>query len=444
MSGIAGIAHTGKQADVKRMLEKIAHRGVAADVIETDAVTLGCTWPKAQSVTAKHLKHSSTAYDSPGDGHFVLVRGNDFLIKRGALGVAPLYYGWTDDGLLCFASEVKGLLEFTRNVHELPPGHVFDGQELEAYSRLGKLPVLQDPPEAMVKELRRRLEVAVEKRLGAGEVGSWLSGGLDSSALAALARPHFAVFHTFTAGLPGAPDVVNAQVVAEAIWSEHHVRTVRPKDLLAVLPEVIYHLESFDAWLVRSSVMNYLVAQMAADYVPAVFSGEGGDELFAGYEYLKTLDPAQLPDELVDISSRLHNTALQRVDRCAAAHGSVAHVAFLDPNVVDYALRIPAEYKLHQGVEKWILRQAVADVLPDSIVNRPKAKFWQGAGVEELLAEHADAQISDADFARQRRLSNGWVLNTKEELLYYRIFQEHFGAFENLGWMGRTKGAAVQ
>jgi len=172
-----------------------------------------------------------------------------------------------------------------------------------------------------------------------------------------------------------------------------------------------------------------------------VFSGEGGDELFAGYEYLKSLDPVALPGELLDITGRLHNTALQRVDRCSAAHGVVAHVSFLDPEVVDYALRIPAHLKLHDGVEKWILRRAMAGALPDEVLNRRKAKFWEGAGVGELLARYADEHISDDEFARQSTFSNGWSLNTKEEMMYYRIFQEHFGALPNLAWVGRTKGA---
>ncbi len=443
MSGIAGIAHPGKQTEVKLMLSKIAHRGNNAEIIETDSVTLGGTWPKSQFSDTKDLIYLSAAWDHPSYGHFALARGEDLMLKRGTLGVAPMYYGWTNDGLLCFASEVKGLLELTREVHELPPGHTFDGKRLRAYFKLQKLPSLKESPVVISQELYRKLETAIEKSKNRGNLGAWLSGGLDSSVLAALACRYSQPFHTFTAGMPGAPDVTYAQIVAEFIHSEHHVLIVQTQDLLTVLPEVIYHLESFDAWLVRSSIMNYLVARIASDYVPEVVSGEGGDELFAGYDYLKLLNPANLPDELIDITSRLHNTALQRVDRCASAHGTVAHVVFLDPDVLDYALRIPVEYKLHNGVEKWILRQAMAGALPDAVLNRPKAKFWQGAGVQDLLEQHAEEQISDADFSREQKLPNGWLLNSKEELLYYRIFCEQLGQFTDLNWVGRTKGVPM-
>lgn len=276
-----------------------------------------------------------------------------------------------------------------------------------------------------------------------GVVGSWLSGGLDSSVMATLASQHTQSFHTFAAGMPGSPDLKYARMLADHIKAEHHEVVVKIDDLLNALPDVIYHLESFDGWLVRSSIMNFLVSRLAAQYVTSIFSGEGGDELFGGYHYLKSLKPSNLADELIDITSRLHNTALQRVDRCASAFGTDAYVDFLEPDVVDFALRIPTRYKVHDGVEKWILRQAIADDLPDAILNRPKAKFWQGAGVQDLLERHAEEQISDADFSRERRLPNGWQLRSKEELLYYRIFCERLGQLEDLSWMGRTKGMPV-
>ena len=135
----------------------------------------------------------------------------------------------------------------------------------------------------------------------------------------------------------------------------------------------------------------------------------------------------------------MHNTALQRVDHSATAHGTVAHVCFLEPDVVDYALRIPSELKLHDNIEKWILCEAMDGELPERILKRKKTKFWKGAGVGELIADYANKTITEADFSSERKLKNGWLTNSKEELLYYRVFKEHFGELKDLSWMGRTK-----
>jgi asparagine synthase (glutamine-hydrolysing) len=437
MSGIVGISGQGNYMLVRQMLDKIAYRGKYTDIIETPLVTLGVAYSNNKMVKSKNHNNGEIVES------ILLNHGEKLTLKRDPLGVIPAYYGWTQDGSLCFASEIKALLAITRDVYELPPGHTFDGQKLKAYFHLKKLPEINFPPKRIAKELRRKLEAVVEKFSDDGNVGAWLSGGLDSSAMASIASTYVHPIHTFAAGMPGSQDIKYARVLANYIKSDHHEVIVKLSDLVAILPEVIYHLESFDAWLVRSSVMNYLVARLASQYVSSVFSGEGGDELFAGYEYLKSLDESLLSDELIDITLRLHNTALQRVDRCASAHGTDAHVGFLEPSIVDYALRIPVRYKLRNGVEKWILRQAMADDLPGAILNRPKAKFWQGGGIRELLAQYADLQVTDADFAREYRLPNGWIIKSKEELLYYRIFREQLGQFENLSWMGRTKGMPV-
>jgi asparagine synthase (glutamine-hydrolysing) len=333
-------------------------------------------------------------------------------------------------------------------VYEFPPGTWYTSDDgFKSFKRIqsGKLPYKD--ADRIAAELRLKLEQAIIRRVAGDEMGSWLSGGVDSSAIAALARPHVRVLHTFVSGVEGAPDVEYGGQMAEFLGTEHHVLTVTLEDLLQAMPDVIYHLESFDALLVRSSITNYLTSKMVSDYVQVVLSGEGGDELFAGYAYIKDLETAEIPGELEDIIMRLHNTALQRVDRSAQAHGVVPFVPFTDGEVVEYALSIPPEYKVYrnggEAIEKWILRKAVEDTVPDTVLWRPKAKFWQGAGVQELLSEHAKASISDADFKKERKLPNGWSLNSKEELMYYRIFEGHFGELPELGWMGRTKGAPV-
>lgn len=448
MSGIAGVSKPGKKHTVKKMLKKISHRGNAGwKVKEIENATLGIVYTKSQKKSLSRLMQKNEASDGGGSGHLALakVKENGIILKRDPLGVAPLYYGEDGEGTLCFASEVKALIDFCSDVKLVPPGCKLDEEQVTSYYELEKKEPLKIEPEIIAKHLRHLIKSAIERKTDqAAELGCWLSGGLDSSAMASLSSANGHKLYTFAAGLEGSPDLEFAQAVAQFIDSEHHEVVVHFNDFRSVLPEVIYHLESFDALLVRSSIINYIVAQKASEYVNEVLSGEGGDELFAGYHYLKRLPPEELEDELIDITKRLHNTALQRVDRSASAHGTVAHVCFLDPEVVDYALRIPAEYKLRDNVEKWILRVALDDMLPEQVLNRKKSKFWEGAGVGELMSDYADSTITDGDFRRERILKNGWIINSKEELFYYRIFREQLGELENLSWMGRTKGISAK
>lgn len=441
MSGIVGI-NKPRQIDlVKRMLNKISHRGkFGRKIFSTTNSTFGIVTTEYQSKELDLCEKEKIVKDDLGDGHLAYAKenGNQLEIFRDQLGVSPLYYGLKDDAL-CFASEVKGLMEATKNIFEVPPGHQLVNGDLIRYYELVYDSFLTEEPQKIAKQLFDLLKNSVQKRINGNEMGCWLSGGLDSSVLSSLVRMHVDKVYTFSAGIKGAPDLQYARVMAEYLNSEHHEVVVSLEDMIKVLPEIIYHLESFDALLVRSSITNYLVAKEASNYVEQIFSGEGGDELFAGYQYLKELPISKLNDELIDITNRLHNTALQRVDRCASAFGTVAHVAFLDPGVVNFVLKIPPEYKIYNGIEKWILRLAMKDHLPEKIFNRTKAKFWEGAGVAELLADYADKKITDYDFNKERVLKNGWVLNSKEELMYYRIFREHFGELENLDWMGRSK-----
>lgn len=443
MSGIAGIAGPGKVGEVTAMLAAMAHRGSAGfHAIETEGVCLGAV--AASGSKAAWDASGALVRDETGPGHFARAqaRNGQFELQRDRLGVAPLYYGRTADGCLCFASEAKVLLAHTDQIQELPPGAILDGDRLMPGKPLTVQPPLDRPPGDLATLLRSKLEAVVTRCVSAGKVGSWLSGGLDSSALVALARPSAGRLHTFAGGLAGASDLDYAREVAAHVGSVHHEVVLTLETLKAGLPDVVAALESFDALLIRSSVVNFAVGKAASGEVDAALSGEGGDELFGGYAYLKAFSMAALPGELADITNRLHNTALQRVDRCAAAHGLTAHVCFLDPEVVELAFQIPAEYKIRGGVEKWILRRALEGTLPERVLERPKAKFWEGAGVRGLLAEVAETQVSDADFSHQGRLPNGWQLNSKEELMYYRLFRERFGDRRDLAWMGRTQNVS--
>jgi len=442
MSGISGILNEGQHVLVANMLELLSHRGAHGKaVFDCENATIGMVWAEDEEDRVLADQQKGIFSDGPGFGHKVEITNPNrhWQISRDDLGVVPMYYAYTNKGILCFASEVKALMHISSEVFELPPGCIMTDKIKDVHFNLKKRPSTQNEPETIATDVLNLLTKTITRRITSDTMGAWLSGGLDSSTIATLARPWIKDFHTFAGGLRNAPDLEFAKEVAKHIGSDHHEVLIDFKDMLRVLPQVIYHLESFDALLVRSGIINYLVADRAAGYVGEAFSGEVGDELFAGYQYLKSIKMEDIDQELLDITGRLHNTALQRVDRCAAAHGLTAHVVFADPVFVDFALRIPATLKLKNGIEKWILRKALEGIIPDSILWRPKAKFWEGAGVDTLFADYANKKITDTDFQKERLLFNGWTLTTKEELFYYRIFNDLFGKLENLDWMGRTK-----
>ncbi|MCM8759531.1 MAG: asparagine synthase-related protein [Candidatus Omnitrophica bacterium] len=440
MAGIAGITLCNGKNLVNRMLDRITHRGRNRKVIEMNGFTIGIVF--SEKDRCEILKNQIKLEDRNNQHHFTSVTGTDtgLILTRDMPGVKPMYYGFTDDGYLCFGSEIKALVELKPNIYCLPPGTMFDGNNLIANNNVKKEQIPLKDPDEIARTLREKLFNAVEEYSGTGNyAGVWLSGGLDSSIIAVVLKQFTKKLHTFSTGLKNSPDLLNASKVAEMIKSEHHEIIIDLDDILGILPETIYHLESFDALLVRSSIANYILAKHTKESVELVFSGECSDELFAGYSYMKQLSRDQLALEIISCLSNLHNTALQRVDRCSSAFGLIAQVPFAHPEIIDYALKIPVELKIHNGIEKWILRKAFETMLPADILNRTKAKFWEGSGIGKTILAYAEKNISDNEFSNEYRLKNGWELNSKEELFYYRIFREKFGELKNISWMGRTK-----
>ena len=249
MTAIAGIAGKQKHELVEKMLEKMSHRGWDWHaIVEGEDTTIGICGKKYQERAQLDIKARGIVSDGNLPGRFAQAQSTPegFILQRDPIGVAPLYYGNTIEGDLCFASEVKGLLEATSDIHEMPPGTIYDGKISETYFNLNTQNPVSDSPEQIATELRRRLAFAVEKCVGDGNVGSWLSGGVDSSLMAALARPRLEKMHTFVAGLPGAPDLIFARQMANYLKTEHHEVIVNMDEILSALPEVIYYLESFD------------------------------------------------------------------------------------------------------------------------------------------------------------------------------------------------------
>jgi asparagine synthase (glutamine-hydrolysing) len=331
---------------------------------------------------------------------FVLATPERIIAARDPLGIKPLFMARIGEGL-AFASELKAFDGLgLREVEAVDPGAMFDSIDgfREWYhlpQGAAELPPGEDP-EPIWRELRLVLEAAVRKWMIADvEVGAFLSGGLDSSAIAALAahaldRP----LKTFSVGTAASPDLAAARAVAEHIGSDHHELVFTADDLDRILAHVIYHLESADVDLVRSAMPTHFAATLARRHVKAVLTGEGADELFAGYTYHHTYarKPRALADEITRSLGAMHNVNLQRVDRITMAQGLEARTPFLDRDLIDFAQSIPASLKMkigneagHGTTEKWILRKACEDLLPADVVWRKKAQFDEGSGTVDAL-----------------------------------------------------------
>ncbi len=379
------------------------------------------------------------------DGMFALALAGPkgLLLARDPVGIKPLYYGRRGETFLA-ASELKAFPPMD-DLRMLPAGHALTvGQEPHRFAApLSVCRTLRDPPRPeILATLRRLLAAAVEKRLMADvPVGVFLSGGLDSSIVAALMRPHVRDLHSFAAGLHEAPDLAAARRVAAHLGTTHHEAVYTEEEARDALPGVIRMLESFDAPLVRSAIPCHFVSRLAARHVKVVLTGEGADELFAGYSYLAGLPPAALRSEILAITDRLQDTNLLRTDRMTMAHGLEGRVPFLDLAVVRFALRIPPE-ELAPGPgrpEKALLREAFRDLLPPEIADRGKLKFSEGAGSAETFARIARAEIPPEVFAREREPEPGLVLRSPEELAYYREWRRALGPHIPSSLVGRTR-----
>lgn len=379
------------------------------------------------------------------DGMFALALAGPqgLMLARDRMGIKPLYYG-VKGSLLLAASEIKAFPPMDE-LHALPPGHfLYAGGAPAPFARTcpATLPVTALPVEETLPELRRRLQRAVEKRLmGDVPVGVYLSGGLDSSLVAAMMRPHCVRLHSFTAGMEGAPDLAAARAVAEYLDLEHHELLYTEQDVRVALPEVIRYLESFDAPLVRSAIPMYFVSRLASKYVKVVLTGEGADELFAGYAYLAGLGGGEsLRNELINIIMRLENTNLQRADRMTMVHGIEGRVPFLDRDLVSFVMRLPTDLiePRPERPAKWLLREACKGVLPAPILSREKLKFSEGAGSSDVIAKWLRNEMGPAEFNQAREQAAQQGFRSPEELYYYGIWRKQMGVDVPPDLVGRT------
>ncbi len=400
-------------------------------------------------------------HDMKGMYAFALARSDGALVLgRDPLGVKPLYWARHDDRLLV-ASELGAFPREARAaVQEFPPGHYWTTQEgLVSFVDLRANPLgdgdLRQPMftdrESAKAAVREAVMAAVRVRMMADvPVGVFLSGGLDSSIVAAImARENAGIreragaggaakIHSFAAGVPGSPDVAAARLVADYLGLEHHERVYTDDDVIKALPAVVRSTESYEPSLIRSAVPNYLLAEMTAHHVKVVLTGEGADELFAGYHHMRELSSEELHEALIDGVETLHHLNLQRCDRMTMAHGLEARVPFLAREMLDVAGRVPIEWKLlgEDGQEKALLREAFEGWLPHEILWRRKEQFGDGSGTADVMTRRAEQFVPDEDW-ESVRIEGLPAARSREELGYQRIFDESLGGIRAERVLGR-------
>lgn len=380
---------------------------------------------------------------------FAISDGKTFLAARDLLGIKTLFYGWKGSTLY-LASELKSVLEATDNVREFPPGHMMNEKgDLVKYAQLPETP----PPLARSEEalatglIRDIVKRSVRSRIDFTlPTGCLLSGGIDSSVITYLASDYYreiagghAKLKTFALGVGESEDICTSRIMAHYIRSEHHEILVNLEQMVSVLPDVIYYLESFDPSLVRSAVSNFLVSRYAKRHgIEVLLSGEGGDEVFCGYTYLKQVPMEELFARQMECIGLLHNNASLRLDRMNHCHSVRVVAPLISGELLVHAMALPPEYKQkphgNDRIEKWILRKAFAHLLPEPIVWRLKKEFSQGSGSADVLPGYFEEALSDDALVEAQ--AEYPFIRSKEELYYFNIFSAHFGtgsAVETVG-----------
>ena len=469
MSGIAG--YYGKEAaseKVEQMMQTIKHRGLKNPLIKNGssgaigfvgANSLGMNGTKAPIVIIdgtlvrddnqqelsdadylreQYLKYGKEAFSKiNGSYACAIMDKTEYIIARDHVGARPLIYHESPQGEFSFASEAKALKQLTDNVEELSPGYYYSTQEgLKEFDKCPcTLPEWETTEEA-IAAVRKVMIEAVKQTFSRGNIeGVSLSGGLDSSIILAVAHQYNKNIKAFTSTLAvnHGEDLQYAKMLTEYLGVEHHVYEITQEDIKAIIADAVWYLESFDEDCIVGFIANYYTSQLASKHVKAVLVGEGADELFGGY--FRELKDISDPAEKERVGRRLlevaYNTALRRLDRGWMSNSVEYHAPFLHPAVVEICNKLPMELKCYavskdKSVEKWILREAFRDMLPQEIADRPKMRFSRGVGVDDQVDNAIPQSIGEKDLLETPVSSGGISLQSPKELYYYRLFQKNF------------------
>jgi asparagine synthase (glutamine-hydrolysing) len=375
---------------------------------------------------------------------------NCYLIARDHIGIIPLYLGWDVHGNFYVASELKGLEGYCNRIEEFKPGHYLyseDGEIKKWYNREWVDYDAVKDNTTSIADLRDALEQAVHRQLMSDvPYGVLLSGGLDSSVTSALAKKYsgmrvededkkvawWPTLHSFAIGLIGSPDLAAARKVAEHIGTVHHEINFTVQEGLDALRDVIYHIETYDVTTIRASTPMFLLARVIKSMgIKMVLSGEGADELFGGYLYFhKAPNARAFHEETVRKLGKLHMYDCLRANKTLAAWGVEGRVPFLDKEFIDVAMRLNPEDKLIKDgrIEKWVVRKAFEDYLPESVAWRQKEQFSDGVGYNwiDTLKAVTSQKVTDQQMENAKYKFPINPPKSKEEYYYRSIFSEHF------------------
>ncbi|MGB2758492.1 MAG: asparagine synthase B [Maribacter stanieri] len=382
-----------------------------------------------------------TIYDAEKDEYFV---------ARDHMGIIPLYMGWDKNGTFYVASELKALEGTCTKIELFPPGHYLhssDGELKRWYSRdWMEYDAVKDNATS-IQEIKEALEAAVHRQLMSDvPYGVLLSGGLDSSVTSAIAKKYaqkriesgdttdawYPQLHSFSVGLDGSPDLAAAQKVADHIGTVHHEIKFTIQEGLDAIKDVVYNLETYDITTIRASTPMYLMARVIKSMgIKMVLSGEGADELFGGYLYFhKAPNAKEFHEETVRKLSKLHMYDCLRANKSLASWGIEGRVPFLDKEFMDVAMRINPQDKMINGerMEKWVVRKAFEDMLPESVAWRQKEQFSDGVGYSwiDTLKVVVNEEVSDEQLANAKFRFPLQTPTSKEEFYYRSIFEDHF------------------
>jgi asparagine synthase (glutamine-hydrolysing) len=404
-------------------------------------------------ILALYAKYGADFIDKM-NGIFAFViydsKNDEYFIARDHMGIIPLYIGWDSDKIFYVSSELKALEGVCDKIELFPPGHYFLSSKhdyVKWYERDWREYDVVKNAKSDIKKLRDSLEQAVRRQLMSDvPYGVLLSGGLDSSITSAVAKKYSEMrvesndkqpawwpqLHSFSVGLKGSPDLAAAKLVADHIGTIHHEIIFTIQEGLDAIKDVIYNLETYDITTVRASTPMYLMARVIKSMgIKMVLSGEGADEIFGGYLYFhKAPNAREFHDETVRKLDKLHMYDCLRANKSLAAWGIEGRVPFLDKDFMDVAMSLNPDDKMIKGerIEKWILRKAFEDYLPESIVWRQKEQFSDGVGYDwiDTLKKVVEDQISDKKMDEASLIFPVQTPTTKEEYYYRSLFSEHF------------------